>query len=130
MAELIAFLLALGTAWLFNGWVSRRMPLLRVRLLAALAEETWKTGAAVICAANVAVVHLLFGLTEGGLELKKGAKAAAVAAVLLHAACGLTTVGIARLSGYLLMGWLAGVTLHFIWNLLIILLTAGRADRK
>lgn len=130
MSELIAFLLALGTAWLFNGWLSRRVSSQGAPLVAAIAEETWKTGAAFICAANVAVVHLLFGLTEGGLELKKGAKAAAMAAVFLHTACGLVTVGITRLSGYLLLGWVGGVTLHFVWNLFIILLTTGRLDRK
>jgi len=104
--------------WSGKGWV----------YLAALLEETSKTGAAVIFGGDILLTHLFFGAVEGCWEYfnRRNGFYAGLTALASHSIFGFITLSAYRFYGTLPPAVGAGLLSHIVWNFLVIKLTAER----
>ncbi len=91
-----------GTVWLVPTW-----------------EELTKTALGLLTGQLLAT-HVIFGLGEAGLEMRRYDWIAGGLALSSHTLFGLVTLLFRSITGFWPLGWLAAVGVHLAWNLLVL----------
>lgn len=91
-------------------------------ITAAILEETLKTYGGYI-AGRIILVHILFGLVEGAIDIKNNGKKGiypAFFSIFGHWAFGYIAITVFNLTNILLYGIIAGTFGHIIYNSLVV----------
>jgi hypothetical protein len=118
---LIAGILAAGISWLINSWISSWGGSWSIFALIPLVEEITKTSLALVIGSGIVLTHVVFGTIEAIYELHRDRQiGSAVVALVAHLFFGILTLGIFQYLGSWILAVLGTVTIHSIWNLIII----------
>ncbi|WP_003540681.1 type II CAAX prenyl endopeptidase Rce1 family protein [Desulfotomaculum nigrificans] len=128
--SLLAALLASGASWVANGTVVPKTGSRGIAYLTPLLEETAKTLAAAALGAALLWTHVVFGLMEALLELRRrGVRGlpAGWSALAAHSLFGLITAWIYGRSG-VLAALAAAYLAHAAWNMAVVAYAARKAN--
>lgn len=125
MAYIIACLMA-AASFLLNKAALKHIGVDVVITYSPVIEEVAKTLPAYYLGADIAITHVAFGFIEAGYDWRtSGDKKlnAALASILGHSLFGLATIGVLAVTENIFGANIAGILLHFGWNVTMVRLT-------
>lgn len=131
IVSLAASLLAAGAAWVTNGLVIPAIGRRGIAFLTPLVEELAKTLTAISLGAALLWTHVLFGVLEALVEIKRrGTKGLAPggAALVSHSIFGLLTAGLYGRGG-ILPALAVTYLAHATWNGAVVACNSHRKSR-